>query len=112
MTSLANEIKNKYGDKCKIEENEQKLKFKIIFENSEKFEEEYQNEKEEEIKNIEKEKSNDADIFIERKGSIIQIKLFESVNGGYIVRFARNQGKIEDFLKYLDDLKMIIKNIL
>ena len=112
MNSLANEIKNKYGDKCKIEENEQKLKFKIIFENSEKFEEEYQNEKEEEIKNIEKEKSNDADIFIERKGSIIQIKLFESVNGGYIVRFARNQGKIEDFLKYMDDLKMIIKNIL
>ena len=101
MNSLANEIKKKYGEKCQIKENYQKLKFNAIFENSE----------EEELKE-EKVNSNDAEILIERKESIIQIKLFESVNGGYVIRFNRNQGEIEDFLKHLDNVKKIIKNIL
>ena len=113
MNSLANAIKKKYGDKCKIEENEKKLKFNVIFQNFEEIEEN-QDEKDEELKeeDLEKEKSNDAEILIERKESIIQIKLFESVNGGYVVRFSRNQGEIEDFHKHLDNIKIIIKNLL
>ena len=116
MNCLANEIKKKYEDRCKIEENEQKLKFRIIFENSEEMREENQNENneklKEEFKNLEMEKSNDDKILIERKESIIQIKLFESINGGYIIRFAKKQGEIEDFHKNLANVKKIIKNIL
>ena len=116
MNSLANEINKKYKDKCTIEENEKKLKFNVIFENNKEIEEENQNEKHEQLKeqfnNIKKEKSNDAEILIKRKECIIQIKLFESINGGYVVRFDRKQGEIEDFLKYLDNLINIIKNLL
>ena len=114
MNSLANAIKKKYDDKCKIEENDKKLKFKIIFKNLKEIGEENQNEKDEELKeeDLEKDKSNDTEILIERKECIIKIKLFESINGGYVVRFTRNQGEIEDFYKHLDNLKIIIKNLL
>ena len=92
----------------------------MIFENSEEFEigKGNQNEKDEKLKekinNIIKENSNSNDVEndIERKKSIIQIKLFESSNGGYVVKFDRNQGEIEDFLKHLDNLKNLIKNML
>ena len=107
MNSFANEIKKKYGEKCEIKENELKLKFNAIFENSEKN----QNEENEELKEG-KENSNDDEIVIKRKESIIQIKLFESANGGYVVRFNRNQGEIEDYHKHLNNLKKIIKNLL
>ena len=91
-----------------------KLKFNIIFENLEEIGEVNQNEKDEELKeeDLVKDKSNDDEILIKRKDSIIKIKLFESVNGGYVVRFSRNQGEIEDFHKHLDNIKIIIKNLL
>ena len=38
MNVLANKIKNNFGDKCQIKENEKKLKFNVIFENSEEIE--------------------------------------------------------------------------
>ena len=51
--------------------NEKKLKFNIIFENSEEIAEEDQNEEDEELKDekndVIKDNSNDAEIFIERK---------------------------------------------
>ena len=111
MNTLANEIKKKFGDKCEIKENEKKLKFNAIFENSEEIGIENENfEKKEEMKNI-KEEEND-EILIERKKSIIQIKLFESLNGGYVVRFVKKQGEIEDFHKNMNNVKTIIKNML
>ena len=70
-----------------------------------------QNEENEELKEG-KENSNDDEIVIKRKESIIQIKLFESANGGYVVRFNRNQGEIEDYHKHLNNIKKIIKNLL
>ena len=67
-------------------------------------------EKKEEMKNL-KEEEND-EILVERKKSIIQIKLFESLNGGYVVRFVKKQGEIEDFHKNMNNVKTIIKNML
>ena len=111
MNALANEIKKKLGDKCEIKENEKKLKFNAIFENSEEFGIGNENfEKKEEMKNL-KEEEND-EILVERKKSIIKIKLFESLNGGYVVRFVKKQGEIEDFHKNMKNVKKIIKNML
>ena len=110
MNSLANEIKKKFGDNCQIKENEQKLKFNVIFENSEEIEEENENEKKEEMEDLEEEKSDE--VLNDSKNSIIQIKLFESLNGGYVVRFAKRQGEIEDFHKNMNDVKKIIKDML
>ena len=105
MNALANEIKKKFGDKCEIKENEKKLKFNAIFENYEEIGIENENfEKKEEMKNL-KEEENDK-ILIERKKSIMQIKLFESLNGGYVVRF------VKDFHKNMNNVKTIIKNML
>ena len=113
MNSLANEIKNKFGDNCEIQANKQKLKFNVIFENLEETEEnENENlEKKEEMKDLEEEKSDD-EILNEKENSIIQIKLFESINGGYVVRFAKRQGEYEDYHKNMKNVKKIIKDIL
>ena len=106
MNALANKIKNNYGDKCQIKENEKKLKFNAIFETSEEIEIEGWGE----LENLKEEKNDD--IIFERKECIIQIKLFEYLNGGYVVRFDKIQGEIEYFHKNMNNIKKIIKNML
>ena len=106
MNVLANKIKNNFGDKCQIKENEKKLKFNVIFENSEEIEIEGWGE----LENLKDEKKDN--ILFERKECIIQIKLFEYLNGGYVVRFEKIQGEIEYIHKNMNNIKKIIKNML
>ena len=102
MNRIANKIKNHYGDKIDITPSSLKLKFDVCFENiNEEIVEENNNEEDNE--NTEDE--------IEEEKSIIQVKLFESKNGGFIVRFTKKKGGAIDYYKYLDELRNLIKKL-
>ena len=100
MNRIANKIKNKYEDKIDIIPSSLKLKFDVCFENNdeEKIEE---NNNEEDDENTEDE--------IEEEKSVIQIKLFESQKGGYIIRFTKKNGGTIKYYKYLGELRNLIK---
>ena len=109
MNRIANKIKNKYEDKIDIIPSSLKLKFDICFENLDE-------EKEDEKNNEEKEEDNEQDDEnledeIEEEKSVIQVKLFESQNGGYIVRFTKKKGGTIKYHKYLDELRNLIKEL-
>ena len=118
MNSLANKIENK-NKNCSIEESKKSLKFNVIFEEEE--EEEEKEEKEEEIsKELEKElaelgiKENgeDEEDDLKKKDCIIQVKMFESLNGGYLLRFTKKKGEIEDYNKNLEKVMALAQELL
>ena len=102
MNRIANKIKNHYGDKIDITPSSLKLKFDIYFKN---FDEEIveENNNEEDNENTEDE--------IEEEESVIQVKLFESKKGGFIVRFTKKKGGAIEYYKYLDELRNLIKKL-
>ena len=115
MNNLANKISSEFGDKIKINVNNDKVKFNVTFENQEEEEEEQNEEEkklEEELDKLGLEDIDEIEEEIEKKESIIQIKLFESVNGGFLVRFTKKGGEIEDYHKNLDNIIKIIKELL
>ena len=115
MNSLANKIMSEYENNCSIEPSEKTLKFNVIFETPEEEEEEKNEEDkkiEEELDKLGLENIDDFEDTIEKKDCIIQVKLFESVNGGYLVRFVKKGGEIEEYHKNLDKIIRIIKSIL
>ena len=116
MNSLANTIKSEYSNICTIETDKEKLKFKAIFENEEEEEEEENEEEkkkiEEEITKLGLEGTDDNEDTIEKKDSVIQIKLLQSMNGGYLIKFEKKGGEIEDYYKNLKNIIEIIKRII
>ena len=112
MNSLANKIK----DICTIEADKEKLKFKAIFESEEEEKEEENEEEkkkiEEEFKKLGLEDTDNYEDTIEKKDSVIQIKLLQSMNGGYLIKFEKKGGEIEDYYKNLKNIIEIIKQII
>lgn len=117
LNKIANTINSKFEDKVSIDANKEKLKFNVTFENADEEEEdENENEKdtklEEELDKLCLEEGNEeCENEIERKQSVIQIKLFESMNGGYLLRFVKKGGEIEDYHKNLNSIIEIIKTL-
>ena len=112
MNHLANKIADKIKN-CDIEGNKNTLKFNIIFKQEKKEEEE------ELPKELEKElaklyfgddNEEENDILI-RKNCILQVKIFESVNGGHLLRFVKRSGELEDYYKNLKILYNLISEI-
>ena len=117
MNSLASKINKELEDKITIPTpNKDKLKFNVIFEDNEEENEEEQTEEdkklEEELDKMGLKNVEDFEDGLEKKSNVIQVKLFESVNGGYIVRFVKKDGEIEDYHKNLDTLIKIVKELL
>jgi len=112
MNSLANNIAKNFEDNVKIEESKKSLKFKVIFEETLEDEEELDEELKKELDKLSLENTDKLEEVISQKDCVIQIKLFQSLNGGYLVRFVKKEGEIEDYYKYLDSIKSIIKKIL
>ena len=111
MNLLANKIESKYSDNCRIEADAEKLKFKAVFEKEEEEEEEENEENKKIEEQLDKLGLEDIDEFedtIEKKDSVIQVKLLQSMNGGYLVKFDKKGGEIED---YHDNLKKIVDMI-
>ena len=109
MNALANKIVKDFQDNAKIEVCQNGLKFNVIFEDELVDEEEPDEELEKELENLGLEDVDEETIT--KKDCIIQIKLFQSLNGGYVVRFVRKGGEIEEYYKKLDNIKSIVKKV-
>ena len=114
MNLLVNRIMTKLGDNCTVDASKKALKFNVIFETPEEEEQTNEDDKktEEELDKLGLENIDDFEDVIEKKESNIQVKLFESVNGGYILRFVKKGGEIEDYHKNLDNIIEIVKQLL
>ena len=114
MNALANKIKNEYSENCDIEADEGKLKFKAIFRNEEGEEEENEEDKkiEEELDKLGLKNIDDFEDTIEKKDSVIQVKLLQSMNGGHLVKFSKKGGEIEDYHRNLKKIIDAIKQII
>ena len=108
MSFLLKKLRTEFN--CGIHvEDKKKLKFEATFTNEIRDElEKYESSKDEE----EGEQEVDlADIF-QLKDSIIMIKLFESINGGYEIHFIKKQGEYMEYSKHFEEIKNIIKDYL
>ena len=112
MNSLANEIVKNFEDNVKIDESKNALKFNVIFKETLEEVEEPDEELKKELDKLSLENSEEIEEVIDKKDCVIQIKLFQSLNGGYIVRFVKKEGEIEDYYKNLDSIKSIINKII
>ena len=112
MNSLANKIKKNFENNAKINESKKSLKFNVVFEEALEDEEELDEELKKELEKLSLENTEELEEIISQKDCVIQITLFQSINGGHLVRFVKKKGEIEDYYKYLDSIKSIIKKIL
>jgi serine/threonine protein kinase len=112
MNSLANKIAKNFENNAKIKESKNSLKFNVIFEENLEDKEEPDEELEKGLDKLSLEKNDEIKVVITHKNCIIQIALFQSLNGGYLARFVKKEGEIEDYYKNLDSIKSIIKKIL
>jgi hypothetical protein len=119
MNSLANKINEDLGD-CKIDADKKSLKFNVTFEEEEKEEEKIQlsEELEKEIEEdlaklgIEDNEGEDDDDDIRKKECILQVKIFESINGGYLLRFVKKSGQLDSYYQNLEKVIDLVKEIL
>ena len=109
MNALANKIVKDFQDNAKIEVCQNGLKFNVIFEDELVDEEEPDEELEKELENLGLEDVDEETIT--KKDCVIQIKLFQSLNGGYLLRFVRKGGEIEEYYKKLDNIRSIVKKV-
>ena len=115
MNKLANKVQEKFGDKCSIEAGEKTLKFNVTFQEEEKEEEEIPKELEEELAKLgieDNENAEEEEDELRKKECVLQVKLFESVNGGHLLRFVKKNGEIEDYYKNLSEIKPLVKSLL
>ena len=94
MNMLIDKIKNRFNLLNDVEINEKKFKFNVTFNE----ENEDLNEEEEENENIKGNKTN------------IEIKIYESYNGGYLLRFVKKEGEISNYLDILKKIYALITN--
>ena len=93
MSSLINEIKNKFDDEISIITSEESLKFKITFEDEDEEEENKDN--------------------IDQYGNIVMIvELFQYEDGRHLLEFLRTEGEFPDYYEKFLKLKEITQKLL
>ena len=105
MNNLLKKFKNEFKMQCDISvEDKSKAKFDATFieEINEEDEEDIPEEEDEEID--EKQKVN-----IKGRKTVIQVKLFESLNGGYLLRFVKKEGELNKYLETLEKIYSLFK---
>ena len=110
MNSLANKLENEFGENCNIDPAEKALKFDILFEEEKEEEKEIPKELKEELAKLGLKDVQENDDL--KKDCIIQVKLFESINGGHLLRFVKKSGELEDYYKNLKKIMSLTKEIL
>lgn len=112
MNSLANKIEKEFEGDCYIEPNKEKLKFNVIFE-GEQMEGTIPQDMVEELKKlgIEEDEELDDNENIKGKQTNIQVKIYESFNGGYLLRFVRKEGDPNDYLNKMEKISALIKTV-
>ena len=114
MNSLINKLGKNIGDKCLFEESKKTLKFNIVFEEEEEIkEEEIPKELEEELAQLGLEENDEnEEVDLKKKDCVIQVKMYESINGGYLLRFVKKSGELEDYYKHLESIISLAKQSL
>ena len=112
MNHLANKVCQKFKDNCKIDESKGALKFNITFEDDVEDEVEIPKELEEEFAKLGIEGDGEINKNLLKKDCVIQCKLFQSLNGGHILKFSKKGGELEDYYKNLETLISLVKQIL
>ena len=110
MNKLANKIKQKFKDNCKIDESKEELKFIITFD-----EEEISKELQEKLDELDIEEdgeNEEFDINLLKKECIMKCKLYESLNGGHFLKFSKKSGYLEDYYNNLEIIISLVKEIL
>ena len=108
MNDLYYYIKQKFGDSCDVIENENELKFNIIFvdELAKKIMNDFE---ENENKEDNSDEEDDNDIL--RNDLDIQVKMFESYDGDYLIRFVKKSGRLYDYYQKLDEIMALVKTL-
>ena len=67
----------------------------------------------EELKNlgIEEDEEQEDNENIKGKDTVIQVKIYESFNGGYLLRFVRKGGEPNEYLDKMEKISALIKSI-
>ena len=112
MNNLANKVNKEFKENCIINECKEALKFSITFENELEDEEEIPQELEEEFAKLGIEGDADINENLQKKDCVIQCKLYESLNGGYILKFSKKGGELDDYYKNLETLTSLVKKVL
>jgi len=111
MNNLANEIVNNFLDNCKIEQSKKTLKFKIIFEDDIVDEEEIPQELKEEFTKLGIEENTEMEETLQKQNCVIQCKLYQSSEGGHILKFSKRNGELDDFYKNLQTIISLVKKL-
>ena len=113
MNSLINNINKEFNDECLVDASKNKLKFKVIFEENQ-AEEEIPEDLAKELKELGIEEDEEEKDLKNIKGNetIIQIRIFESYNGGYLLRFLRKGGEQKDYLDKMGKISDLIKKMI
>ena len=107
MNSLVNKINKEFEGECDIEPNKEKLKFNVIFEEAQSNEE-IEEELLEELKSMGIKENEEINENIKGKKTVIQIKIYESYNEGYLVRFVRKEGETIDYLEKIKKIYSLV----
>ena len=115
MNDLVRKIKELDELNISINVSENKLKFNVTFENEEEYLE-ITDEMKEELKNLginEKELNyyDEENENIKGKRTVVQIKMYESFNGGYLLRFIKKEGVLIDYLDNVKKIYSLIKEM-
>ena len=116
MNSVINLLKTKKN--CDFDYSKKVFKFIVNFGDEEQKEEEnIPKELEEELKALNLDEKNDNeneedDEEVTKVVSSIEVKLYESTDRGYIVRFVKKSGTMEEYYQNLDVIKEVIRNII
>ena len=113
MNSLINNINKEFNDECLVDASKNKLKFKVIFEENQ-VEEEIPEDLAKELKELGIEEDEEEKDLKNIKGNetIIQIRIFESYNGGYLLRFLRKGGEQKYYLDKMGKISDLIKKMI
>lgn len=101
MNDFYYNIKEEFGDNCILQESKDELKFNVIFEDE--LAEKIMNDTEEN-ENKEDNLDEQDEIDFLRNDLVIQVKMFENLNGDYLIRFVKKSGELYDYYQKLDKI--------
>ena len=113
MNNLANKIdqEEELKDKCKFNQSNKTLKFNITFYAELEEEKELPKELQEKLDKLGIQENEEINSNILKKDCIIQCQLYQSLNGGHILKFSKKCGYLEDYYNKLKIIILLVKKI-
>ena len=112
MNNLTGKIKEVFNEKCMVDPCKDKLKLNLVFE-GEQLDEEIPDDIQAELKELGIDEDEEIDENNEIKGqkTVIQIKIYESLNGGYLLRFVKKEGDQNEFMEKSEKIYSLVKEM-